>query len=100
MADPITPPAGGNWYDPFTNLALKGLEAYTKIAEVKASQKPNNVTVYRNEDLDPATGKPYTVKPTGSVGVSTPSAVPAWLWPVAIGVAVLGLVLLLVRGRK
>jgi hypothetical protein len=100
MADPVTPPAGGNWYDPFTNLALKGLEAYTKVAEVKASQKPNNVTVYRTEDLDPATGKPYTVKPTGTVGVSTPSAVPAWLWPVALVGGGLVLVIVLVRGRR
>ena len=88
-----TPPATGGWFDSLVNVALKGAEVYGKVQEVKASTKPNNVTVYRNEDINPRTGTGYGVAPTGSAGVST-SRVPAWVLPVSI----VGGVLLLVLG--
>lgn len=99
MADPVTPPAGGNWYDPFVNLALKGAEIYGKVVEVKAASKPNNATVLRAEDINPATGKPYGVTPTGTAGVTT-STTPAWLLPVAIGGGVLVLLLAVLGLRR
>lgn len=100
MADPTTPPAGGKWYDSLVNLALKGADVYGKIQEVKASTKPNNVTVYRDEEINPATGKPYGVQPTSSAGVSTPSATPAWILPVSIGGGILIIVLVVLGLRS
>lgn len=89
---------GGAWYDPLAALALKGLDAYTKVQEVRASTKPNNVTVLRPEEVNPNTGTVAGTTPTGSAGV-THSAMPAWLLPVAIGGGVLLLALALLRRR-
>jgi hypothetical protein len=100
MADPVTPPPEGKWYDPFVNLALKGAEIYGKIQEVKASSKPNNYTVYRPEEVNQTTGRPYGVQATGSAGVTQPGAMPPWLFPVAIGVGVLVLVLALLPSLR
>ena len=103
MAEP-TPTAanpGGAWYDPLANLAFRALDGYTKLQEVKASAKPNNATVRRPEDINPATGTPYGVQHTGTAGVST-STLPPWLLPVALIGGGLILVLALVglgRGR-
>ena len=79
---------GGAWYDPLAALALAGLDAYTKTQEVKASSKPNNVTVLRPEEVNPATGTVAGVTPTGSAGVAT-STLPKWVIPSAIGAGVL-----------
>ena len=88
-----TPPATGGWFDSLVNVALKGAEVYGKVQEVKASTKPNNVTVYRNEDINPRTGTGYGVTPTGTAGVTPPSSLPAWVLPVSIVGGVLVLVL-------
>lgn len=89
---------GGAWYDPLAALALKGLDAYTKVQEVKAGTKPNNVTVLRPEEVNPSTGNVAGVTPTGSAGVKT-SALPAWVVPLSIGGGVLLLALALLRRR-
>ena len=90
---------GGAWYDPLASLALKGLEAYTRVQEVKASSKPNNVTVLRAEDLNPKTGTVEGVTHTGSAGVSA-SKLPAWVLPVSIGAGVLLLLALVIPALR
>lgn len=89
---PAPAPASSNWFDSLVNVALRGAEVYGKVQEVRAASKPNNVTVYREEDVNPATGKPYGVTATGTAGVAV-SKTPAWVLPVSIVGGVLLLVL-------
>jgi hypothetical protein len=89
---PAPAPASSNWFDSLVNVALRGAEVYGKVQEVRAASKPNNVTVYRDEEVNPATGQPYGVTATGTAGVAV-SKTPAWILPVSIVGGVLVLVL-------